>query len=345
MRKLFLSLLMVATSAFLGCDTTTTDQPGVIHGVVMQEGVGVNGVTVELSGDAHMDTTTDNDGQYSFESLDLGTYTVSPSKEFLTSTPERIDVILGENSPEATDVDFDVELISDNPNAGCEERVWRGDYVILSFLGIYPLMGYTEITGNLTISGTTAFNLRGLDCLKHVGGSLTIAGNALNDLSGLDNLTSIGRHLTISGNAFVSLDGLESLQSVGGSLTITTTSFLNMNALSNLTSVDNISIIANPTLLSLKGLNGITDAGNVTILANPLITSSSGLENLKTVNGFLFIRDNTYLSSLGLTSLESVDNNFSVIENINLCTNLAEELADGISVGGTVNITANKICP
>jgi hypothetical protein len=80
-------------------------------------------------------------------------------------------------------------------------------------------------------------------------------------------------------------------------------------------------------------------------MANPLLINTYGLENLTTADGFLFIRDNPVLSSLGLTSLESVAHDFAVVNNFNLCTKLAQDLADSIAIGGSITIAGNKTCP
>ncbi len=342
--RLFLSLLLVASSFFLGCDKDMFEV-GMISGVVSQDGTGVEGVTVELSGADEKETTTDADGSYSFKALKPGDYTVAPSQEFGTSSPVSVEVTLGEECPEVADVDFEIDIVIENPNPGCAERVWKGDFVILSFLGIKALSGFTSITGNLTIVKTVAVDLNGMECLNNVGGNLTITGNALADLDGLDNLTTIGGNLTIAGNTLLSLKGLESLESINGNLTITTNPvLLDIKSLSNLTSVEDIAVAANPSLLSLEGLNGITATGHVGIAGNPSMPNLAGLENLQTVDGFLSIRENIGLAGLGLDALESVDLNLSAVANVHLCTDLVQQLADAISVGGEVVIAGNKLC-
>ena len=62
------------------------------------------------------------------------------------------------------------------------------------------------------------------------------------------------------------------------------------------------------------------------------------------MDGFFTISANPNLSGLGLDSLESVGYNFIVKDNHSLCTAIAEELADDISVGGEVIIAGNKEC-
>ncbi|MBU0991840.1 MAG: hypothetical protein KJ737_05035 [Proteobacteria bacterium] len=57
------------------------------------------------------------------------------------------------------------------------------------------------------------------------------------------------------------------------------------------------------------------------------------------------IQENTNLTSLGLSALESVDYDFSVKANTQLCTNMVEQLANEISVGGEIVIAGNQVCP
>src|SRR5690606_1517187 len=80
----------------------------------------------------------------------------------------------------------------------------------------------TEITGNLTISGSDITDLSPLSNLTQIGGVLSIYSNSqLNSLNGLDNLTQIGGVLYISDNSqLTNLDELSNLTSVGADLVI-----------------------------------------------------------------------------------------------------------------------------
>ena len=76
-------MAILSTLLFAGCH---------IKGrIVDQNGLGVGGITVNLSGDTTMTTTTDRDGYYQFgeegNTLSPGSYTVTPSKPGYSFTP------------------------------------------------------------------------------------------------------------------------------------------------------------------------------------------------------------------------------------------------------------------
>jgi len=77
-KKLFLFLVVVSILMISGCIITGR--------VVDDHGVGVAGITMTLSGDASMITTTDDNGFYRFGTSDnlltAGNYTVTPSGDF-----------------------------------------------------------------------------------------------------------------------------------------------------------------------------------------------------------------------------------------------------------------------
>lgn len=374
LRRFVLTLVLVLSwITLIGCDEKPLPDPDMgsasISGIITQDGIGIEGIEVELSGDDQKTTSTNSDGNYSFDHLEFGTYTVTPSNELGESSPESIEVITDENEVNVTGVDFEFDVSDADPNPGCAEAVWNGDFVALSGIGVALLTGVTEITGNLTISGTSWVNLEFLKCLQYVGGHLTISGNALVNLKGLENLTEVGGSLTIVGNALVDFTGLDNLEYVGGHVTISATTalslkgfenletidgtlnltgngvLLNIEALSSLTSVEDIIFVANPVIKSLEGFNGITSTGSIIISDNPNITSLKGLKNLKTVDSYFTIKKNAKLTSLDLSGLESVNYDFAVKYNPSLCTGLAEALADEISVDGETIIIGNKICP
>ena len=88
--KLFLCFVIVSTLMFAGC---------YIKGrVVDRNGTGLAGVTITLSGDASMTTTTDSNGNYKRGSLSnmlaAGGYTVTPSRSGYTFTPASANVTI-----------------------------------------------------------------------------------------------------------------------------------------------------------------------------------------------------------------------------------------------------------
>jgi len=78
-RRLFLAFILVSTFAVMGCKITGK--------ITNDKGVGVEGITIELSGDASMSTSTDADGTYVFRGLRRGTYKVKPADEGYTFEP------------------------------------------------------------------------------------------------------------------------------------------------------------------------------------------------------------------------------------------------------------------
>ncbi|HBI23452.1 MAG TPA: hypothetical protein DDX84_04440, partial [Nitrospiraceae bacterium] len=82
-----------------------------IIGQVTENSVGLNGVTMTLSGDASATATTAPDGTYSFTNLADGSYTVTPDLVGYTFSPTSIDVtIAGED---VTSVDFSAATVPD----------------------------------------------------------------------------------------------------------------------------------------------------------------------------------------------------------------------------------------
>ena len=63
-----------------------------ISGTVTNNGTGLAGVTINLTGAATKSTTTDVNGNYSFSGLSNGAYTITPGKAGYTFTPPSINV-------------------------------------------------------------------------------------------------------------------------------------------------------------------------------------------------------------------------------------------------------------
>ena len=72
------AILALALLLVVGCDDgAPAAGDGVIEGAVMAEESGVEGVTVELSGEENRSTVTDEDGRYRFEGIVDGSYIVT----------------------------------------------------------------------------------------------------------------------------------------------------------------------------------------------------------------------------------------------------------------------------
>ncbi len=197
-------LFIVSLAAIVGC--------GEISGNIEKDGVGRSGVTVELSGKSSTTAITDATGQYIFENLQNGDYTITPLIEECGSvTPDTHTVAISLTSQKQT-ADFEMFDLQ-----------YDGDFIIENGNDILSLEGYSSVQGNLTIMDEPSDSNDlstpvGLECLTEITGDLIITGNpALGDLQGLDNIQTIGGDLTIAANnpELVTL-GLDSLESVDG---------------------------------------------------------------------------------------------------------------------------------
>ena len=123
--------------------------------------------------------------------------------------------------------------------------------------------GCTEILGDVTIEGNTAY--------------------AISSLSGLSQMTSIHGNLRISYNqSLTSLNGLQNLSSVGGYLHLFDNGLVEISSLSNLSTIgSSLSIFDNDALMSLTGLHGVTRIlGALIIAKNDMLSNIEGIGNI-----------------------------------------------------------------
>ena len=314
-----------------------------ISGTITKDGVGVEDVTVSISG-PYNTTKTNSDGYYEFNYLRPGTYTITPAIGCGNSDPasQKIQKSLFKD---VTDVNFIFE-----------ENVYSGDFSITNASDLDALSGYTSISGNLTIDGTSLTNLDGLECLLAIGGYLHVGDNTqLNDLHGLQNLSTVNQRVTFDNNdGLTNLDGLESLTEIGEALVIKdNSSLVNIDGLSQVTNIGlDLYIYNNDALLDVNGLSSLeTIMHCLLIYGNDKLKNLNGLGALTKVGeygGYLMIYYNVSLTDLGLNSLIYVNGDFLIQNNSNLCTSKASALkiqvnnAEGIT--GTITISGNKSC-
>jgi hypothetical protein len=158
-----------------------------------------------------------------------------------------------------------------------ESVVWEGDYTIDTREDMENLLGYTEVTGNLTIKNTSLENLDSLVCLTTVGGNFEIETNYdLTGLEGLVSLTSVNGNFYIRDNIFLNLQGLNNLSSVGGTLLIGDHVFMtSIEGFENLTSVGVTLLIANNRdLVSLPALQNLCVGTLFRVQDNPNLCQS-----------------------------------------------------------------------
>jgi uncharacterized repeat protein (TIGR01451 family) len=204
------------------------------------------------------------------------------------------------------------QFIIDNPTCTTID----GDLHIMSYGQIFdlsPLLGITEITGDLILSDGE-FNqiddFSGLANLTTVGGNLFISENSTQDfeLTGLNNLTSIGGHLRILSDHIPSLEPLNNLSHVG-TITLSGDNAAPVwhNVFPGLTSIDgsiNLGSWGLP-LDTLSGFNNLTYiGGNINLDGD--VNHLSGFHNLQTIVGDI------YASGISLGAIEGFENLQSV---------------------------------
>ena len=74
-----------------------------VSGAILEQGTGLTGVTINVSGDASLSTTTDTNGNYSLTLLPAGNYTLTPEKGGYTFAPESIGVTVVDANISAVD--------------------------------------------------------------------------------------------------------------------------------------------------------------------------------------------------------------------------------------------------
>jgi hypothetical protein len=89
-------ILAICFAVLSGCSAKPAPDPDPktfsISGKVTQNGAGISGVTVSLSGKSSSSATTDSSGDYRFSGLSNGTYTITPSKSGYNFNPGFITV-------------------------------------------------------------------------------------------------------------------------------------------------------------------------------------------------------------------------------------------------------------
>ncbi|AFL81660.1 conserved repeat protein [Aequorivita sublithincola DSM 14238] len=180
----------------------------------------------------------------------------------------------------------------------------------------YP--GCTQLTNNLTISGSTIENLNGLSSITSIDGDLVITANTrLRYLAGLDNLTNITGKFEISGTLIYNCNGLGSLTNIGGDFVAR-------------------------KLEKFLGLSSLVSiGGTLNIEYNGSLETLIGLDALTTIGGDLkFKNNNNLLRLLGVNNLQSIGGDFAMI-NVNINSNNLDGLQSLESIGGNLDITSS----
>ncbi|NJB82480.1 FISUMP domain-containing protein [Wenyingzhuangia aestuarii] len=144
----------------------------------------------------------------------------------------------------------------------------------------------TVYNGNLNLSTQTQVDQ--YRDITEITGNLTITGSAINDLSPLSNLIKIGGYIDINSTFLTNLEGLQNIQNIGLHLYIrNNASIKNISSLKNITTIGYLYIFNNDSLSSLEGLNNIktiTTTSGLVITLNDALTDLSALSNVTSIN-------------------------------------------------------------
>ena len=215
------------------------------------------------------------------------------------------------------------------------QTLYPGDLILTTQLAIdsFP-NNFTEIEGNVLISGTNVTNLSPLSNLTTVGGSIEISSTSfLYTLNGLQNLSGdVSGDLVIRSNSNLSqIDVLSQLGNVAGQLRIANNRRLvQIDGLSNMESVGaNVEISQNGNLKEVDGLSGLQNiGGDLFVKNNEKLVNLDGFDNVVSVGGGIEISSNKGLERLsGFNGLTYVGGNGTlkgiIIDENRLITNIS----------------------
>lgn len=97
--RVFTLLSVVAAMAVMtSCSKTEYDTDAELHGIVSVSGSGepVNGATISLSPGGRT-TVSGSDGQYQFDALDPGQYTITVQKDGYATNRKNVKAVSGES--------------------------------------------------------------------------------------------------------------------------------------------------------------------------------------------------------------------------------------------------------
>lgn len=128
-----------------------------------------------------------------------------------------------------------------------------------------------------------------------------------------------------------------------GSLGLQDTSMTDLKALGNLRSIAQDVVMFRPhRILDLSGLENLESVGGqLTISHGEQLQSLAGAERLRAVGGLTIESNHELASVAGLTALETVTGTLSIVGNAMLPQAMAQQFADGLTVGGQKRVSEN----
>jgi len=270
-----------------------------------------------------------------------------------------------------TEINVGTVLVCGNQIGG----VYAGDVLLTSQAEVdtFGLLGYTEITGGLSIGDynnlsnyTDITDLTTLSSLTKVQGLAVTNNPNLVSLQGFENVIEVNNWLYIrNNNSLISVNGLSGLTALNGAITVLSNeslesfeltanaiaSDLMINENSNLTSIQlsNLTTVSgffhfseNLKMISIGEFNSLTTIGDdLSVSGNTMLNSLNGLNNLTNIEGYLSIIGNESLVSLeGLNNVTLVGGYMIVESNSELVSLI--DLSNLTSVGGYMIIDYNE---
>ncbi|MDX2070766.1 MAG: LamG domain-containing protein [Haliscomenobacter sp.] len=158
---------------------------------------------------------------------------------------------------------------------------------------------YSEVNGNLFISGANVTNLNKLTSLKKVK-SLSVNATKIVNFQGLQNLKTVDNYVYIqSNNDLTSLIGLSGLNTCGGRFFITKNPLLTDAAgLSKLTTIGGVLFISENNSLTTIGMSALTSIGSAEITLNNNLKSLNDLFSLQQVSERFYVSQSPALTDL-----------------------------------------------
>jgi len=237
------------------------------------------------------------------------------------------------------------------PAGGCEEEaggdctkgVYTGHVTISDKSDPALYEGYTQVTGNLTISCPNCASIDELRCLAAVQGDLTVSSNgALAELD-LSGLSYVGGSIYVYQNPSLTALDLGQLLVVGSWITIRDNDAITaVRANELLVTGGDVAVEGNAVLENLELQAATQIPGALTLSDNPELQFCEA-PSLLAVGAGLTITGNSALADLdGLAGLSSLGGGFDVSHNVALPFCEVCELLDQLQgFAGELTCTAN----
>lgn len=237
MRKLFSFMLVSITTMVVmiagGCgggggDSGTANLPVPltysVSGNITSGGIGMGGVTVVLSGNSSATTTTDNNGNYSFNSVQNGSYTVTPGKDGYAFTPANRSFTV--NGANVTSINFTATVINTYSISGkitINENIASQAKLTIKVMDIGSAVSGQPPLLNLPYNGFTFFLDGVLISVSSAAIDSAVTYSQLRTAiqAAIAAVPSLALLTVTEGQSFTAVDGFTGLQATGQEIVLT----------------------------------------------------------------------------------------------------------------------------